>query len=251
MLSINKRKLIQSLGRKKVRDEEKLFVAEGAKIVSDLIAAGVVPTLIVAAENAVDVDYAAETIVASEAEMKSISQMKTPPKMLGVFRKPTTKSLIENAPADIVLVLDEIQDPGNLGTIIRTADWFGIRRIACSDTCADAYSPKTIQATMGAIARVSVEEFDLEKLLQKNASAWRLPVYGTFLDGDNIYTSELASPSLIIMGNEGKGIGPKVEKYINRKLLIPSYPAGARTSESLNVAMATAVVCSEFRRRKI
>ncbi|WP_349939365.1 RNA methyltransferase, partial [Bacteroides cellulosilyticus] len=144
------------------------------------------------------------------------------------------------------LALDDVQDPGNLGTIIRLADWFGIEHIFCSPNTVDVYNPKTVQATMGGIARVKLHYTSLPDLIQ---SLKDIPVYGTFLDGENMYTQKLSSNGLIVMGNEGNGIGKEVEQLINRKLYIPNYPAERETSESLNVAIATAVVCAEFRRQ--
>lgn len=255
MLSINKKKHIQQLSQKKQRDSQGLFIAEGVKLVSDLMRGGLTPKLVVGLEEALrefecqaPKHTGAEMIDASEADMKSISQLKTPSKLLAVFDKPESIAADEK-PNDITLVLDEIQDPGNMGTIIRIADWFGIRRVICSDTCADAFNPKTIQATMGAIARVRVAETDLAKLFEKNKEEWKLPVYGTFLEGTNIYSTKLDNKGFIVMGNEGKGISKAIATYVSDKLFIPNYPAGDITSESLNVAAATAIVCSEFRRR--
>ena len=147
-----------------------------------------------------------------------------------------------------MLALDDVQDPGNMGTIVRLADWFGIRDIVCSEATADCFNPKVVQATMGAITRVRVHYLPLPGLLEKALSDG-IPVYGTFLDGDDIYGAELSADGILVMGNEGKGIGPDVEKCVSRRLYIPSYPGGTATSESLNVAVATAVACAEFRRR--
>jgi TrmH family RNA methyltransferase len=146
---------------------------------------------------------------------------------------------------ELVLMLDGVQDPGNLGTIARIADWFGIRNILCSAETADIYNPKAVQATMGALARVKFHYTDLLQLL----SQYDGPVYGTFLDGENIYGQELSENGIIVMGNEGKGISQGVGEMINRRLYIPNYPIGTQTTESLNVAIATSIVCAEFRRR--
>ncbi len=145
------------------------------------------------------------------------------------------------------LALDGIQDPGNLGTIIRLADWFGIEHIVCSPDTADVFSPKTVQATMGALAHVKVHYTELEDYLKAQV-ARQIPLFGTFLDGENMYTKELSANGIIVMGNEGNGIRPQIEKLINQKLYIPSFPPERETSESLNVAIATAVICAEFRR---
>jgi TrmH family RNA methyltransferase len=147
----------------------------------------------------------------------------------------------------LCLALDNVQDPGNLGTIIRIADWFGIKNIFCSIGTADAYNPKTVQATMGAIGRVRVHYLDLPRYIASlNGKA---PIYGTFLDGENIYKKELRNKGIIIMGNEGNGISNECSALVNERLFIPNYPAGCETSESLNVSVATAIICSEFRRR--
>ena len=149
---------------------------------------------------------------------------------------------------ELMLALDGVQDPGNLGTICRIADWFGIENIICSQDTADIFNPKAIQATMGAISRVHVHYTDLQKYL-RNASDADIPVYGTFLDGDNIYEHRLSPHGIIVMGNEGKGISAGIAQNISRRLLIPNYPPERITTESLNVAVATAITCAEFRRR--
>ena len=148
----------------------------------------------------------------------------------------------------LTLLLDRVQDPGNLGTIMRVADWFGITQIICSKDTVDVYNPKVVQATMGAISRVSVNYCDLSQFINSHA---QLPIYGTFLDGDNIYETRLTSNGLIIMGNEGQGISSQIEQLVTHKLLVPSFPIDRPTSESLNVGTATAVVLAEFRRRLI
>ena len=145
----------------------------------------------------------------------------------------------------LVLALDTVQDPGNLGTIVRIADWYGIEDILCSPLCADLYNPKVVQATMGALARVRVHYVDLVEFLPRIGT----PIYGTFLDGQDIYGQSLTPTGIIVMGNEGNGISPEVRKLVTHSLFLPSYPPGRITSESLNVAIATAVVCAEFRRR--
>lgn len=182
----------------------------------------------------------------TEEELARVSLLKAPQQVLAVFEQPE-EPIDATLPArTLCLALDDVQDPGNLGTIIRLADWFGIEHIFCSLNTVDAYNPKTIQATMGAIARVKLHQTSLPELIR---SLGDTPVYGTFLDGNNIYKEPLTRNGLIIMGNEGNGIGQEVEGLVNRKLYIPSYPAERETSESLNVAMATAIVCAEFRRQ--
>ena len=149
---------------------------------------------------------------------------------------------------NLTLALDDVQDPGNLGTIIRIADWFGIDTIYCSEETVDAWNPKVVQATMGSSARVKLHYTNLAEYLEGLQDA--VPVYGTFLDGNNLYTEELSAAGIIIMGNEGNGISDSVERHVTKRLLIPSYPAERPTAESLNVAIATAITCAEFRRRK-
>ena len=172
--------------------------------------------------------------------------LKTPQDVLAVFEQPhyvAQSNVIEHS---LCLALDGVQDPGNLGTIIRLADWFGIEHIFCSQGTVDVYNPKTVQATMGALARVKLYYVNLPELI---ASLKQTPVYGTFLDGNNMYDEKLSEHGLIIMGNEGNGISKEVEKLVNKRLYVPNYPLYRETSESLNVAIATAIVCAEFRRR--
>lgn len=250
MLSKNKIKYIRSLEQKKYRKEEKAFLAEGHKLVGDL--SGHFECRLVAAtstwlESHPDIK-ADEIVEVSEEELKKASLLKTPQDVLAVFRIPETDPGTRDIAGSLCLALDDVQDPGNLGTILRTADWFGIRHVFCSIGTADAYNPKTVQATMGALARVRIHYCDLKDLI---GTLPDMPVYGTFLDGKNIYGQKLTPHGLIVMGNEGKGISQEMEKLVNRRLLIPNYPQGEETSESLNVATATAIVCAEFRRRML
>ena len=179
-------------------------------------------------------------------DIKEISFLQHPQSMLGVFHLPTNgfKELSMN---QLVLALDGVQDPGNLGTIIRVADWFGIKDIYCSHDTADCWNPKVVQATMGSIARVQLHYVDLNKMAESLPADY--PIYATLLDGENIYKQELSHHGMIVMGNEGKGISPLLRTKINRKLYIPSYSSDGNTAESLNVAIATSIVCAEFRRR--
>ncbi len=249
-LSKNKIKYIQSLKDKKRRMEYGTFVAEGKKLVSDLSVScrcqfiAVLPELL--GEFAFLKDKGVEIVAASEEELKKASFLKTAPPVIGVFYQPKNDFSIADLKNNIHLVLDGIQDPGNMGTIVRIADWFGIENIFCSPDTVDIYLPKTVQSTMGAIARVKVHYTDLNNFLKNNSD---LPVYGTFLEGENIYDAKLSVNGFIVMGNEGSGIRPSVEKWVNHRLFIPNYPASRPTSESLNVAAAAAIVCSEFRRR--
>lgn len=247
-LSKNKIKYIRSLNEKKFRNEHNTFVAEGTKLVFDLLAScrcqliAALPSVLSSHPNLI----AEEIIVAEESELKKASFLKTAPQIIGVFYQPSHK--IENInPADqLCLALDGIQDPGNMGAIVRIADWFGIENIICSSGTVDLFNPKTVQATMGAIARVKVFYTHLTDLLQQYA---HLPIYGTFLEGEDIYSTPLSKNGIIVMGSEGSGIGIETSHHINKKLFIPNFPKGRDTSESLNVATATAITCAEFRRR--
>lgn len=248
MLSKNKIKYIRSLELKKNRKEEQAFVAEGHKLVGDLL--GHFPCrLLIATRSWLDRNPKAdanEIIEVTQEELTRASLQKTPQEVLAVFGQPTYTMHPEVIAKSLCLALDDVQDPGNLGTIIRLADWFGIEHIFCSQGTVDVYNPKTIQATMGALARVKLHYCHLPSLI---ASLKDVPVYGTFLDGENMYDKPLSGHGLIVMGNEGNGIGEEVAVLVNERLYIPNYPPQRETSESLNVAVATAIICAEFRRR--
>lgn len=248
MLSKNKIKYIHSLDLKKNRKSEQAFVAEGHKLVGEL--SGHFPCrMLLATRTWLDEHPQAEAdeiIEVTWEELTRASLLKTPQDVLAVFSQPEYPICPEVIGQSLCLALDDIQDPGNLGTIVRMADWFGIEHIFCSQGTVDVYNPKTIQATMGALARVKLHYCHLPSLI---ASVGEAPVYGTFLDGENMYGKELSSHGLIVMGNEGNGISDEVGKLVNERLYIPNYPPQRETSESLNVAIATSVICAEFRRR--
>ena len=247
-LSKNKIKYIHSLELKKIRKEERVFLAEGPKLVGDLL--GHFPCRFLAATPSWFQEHpgidANELVEVSQEDLSRASLLKTPQQVLAIFEQPQYTLDPEAVRSSLCLALDDVQDPGNLGTIIRLADWFGIEHIICSQNTVDVYNPKTIQATMGGIARVKVYYTALPDLMH---SLGNVPVYGTLLDGENMYEQPLSKNGIIIMGNEGNGISPEIEKLVNRKLYIPNYPAERETSESLNVAIATAIVCAEFRRQ--
>lgn len=251
MISKNRIKYVRSLEMKKYRKAEGVFVAEGHKLVGDLL--GAFPCVYVAAtqewmDSHVHELKGVEMDVVTDEELRRVSLMETPQQVLAVFRQRIDEVDVNRVVGEqLCLALDDVQNPGNVGTIIRLADWFGIEHIFCSRGCADLYNPKTVQATMGAMARVQVHEVDLPQMLSSLPKG--TPVYGTFLDGDNLYDKSLENRGLIIMGNEGKGVSADVEAHVTERLYIPNYPAGRETSESLNVAIATAIVCAEFRRR--
>lgn len=252
MLSKNKIKYIHSLEQKKFRRTENAFVAEGHKSVGDLLLAGCEPRIIVATDSwqpPVSLPNTTEYITVTEEELKKASLLLHPQQVLGVFTTPDQHRLPSAADIqhDLCLCLDGVQDPGNLGTIIRTADWFGIKNIVCSMTTADAYNPKVVQATMGSIARVHICYTDVCQWLASLPKG--TPVYGTMLNGSNLYDADITDSGVIVMGNEGNGISPEVAEMLTHRLLIPPYPADNRTAESLNVSIATAIICAEFRRK--
>lgn len=249
MLSKNKIKFIRSLEMKKNRKENGVFLAEGNKLVSDL-SSHFKCRLLIGTEQWIKSNnvHAEETVTVEKNDLSRVSLLKTPQDVLAVFEMPAHHVSFDKPRNELCLALDDVQDPGNLGTIIRIADWFGIRHIYCSNGTVDAFGPKTVQATMGALARVQLHYCDIKKLI---SSLENTPVFGTFLDGDNMYNCELSGNGLIVMGNEGNGISKDVSELINRRILIPNYPQGNETTDSLNVAVATAIVCSEFRRRQL
>lgn len=250
MVSKAKIKEIKKLEQKKYRKETACFVAEGPKVVGDLMPHLQLVELFATQQwidtNHMTVPAGVKVSEVSEDELRQLSFLQHPQQVLGVFRIPEATSV--SSPADSLCVaLDGVQDPGNLGTIIRIADWFGITTIYCSDDTVDAWNPKTVQATMGSLARVGIVRCNLINYIKTLPSG--TPVYGTLLDGDNIYEAEIAPHGLLVMGNEGKGISADVRELVTHRLLIPSFPADRDTAESLNVAIATAVTCAEFRRR--
>ena len=308
MLSKATIKRIRALEMKKFRRQTGLFVAEGPKVVGDLLAALTPREIFATAEwlkknqrlieeittvleeksavsgakrtisgknsdvfetySVMSDEKSAKTVTmteVSEEELRRLSFLQHPQQVLATFEIPASPlsdgrgvgGEALNSPlssgrgaggeASLALALDGIQDPGNLGTIIRIADWFGIETVFCSPDTADAYAPKVVQATMGSLARVKIVYQDLATLI--DALPADFPVYGTLLDGDDLYSQPLTPHGLIVMGNEGNGISPEIAQKINRRLLIPPYPADRATADSLNVAIATAITCAEFRRQ--
>lgn len=245
----NQIKLIRSLAQRKERNANGLFVAEGDKLVGDLATAFSCRLLL--ATSAFLLSHpgivADEVVEVSHSEIERASLLNAPQQVIALFRVPVSDLGAADVENQLTLVLDRVQDPGNLGTIVRIADWFGIRNIVCSCDTVDVFNPKTVQATMGALARVRVSYTNLVPFLESLPDGF--PVYGTFLEGDNIYRLDLPQKAVIVMGNEGNGISEEVARLVNRKLFIPSFPPNEPTSESLNVAVATAITCAEFRRR--
>lgn len=248
MISKNKIKYIRSLELKKNRNKEGKFVAEGFKVVDDLLALQPADLIVATGEWLRSKHFGAETevIEVTDEELKKVSFLQHPQQVLAVFRQATSGDYSINT-SELSLALDGVQDPGNLGTIIRVADWFGVGAIWCSPDTADCWNPKVIQATMGSIARVAIHYAPLVPLI--DALDKDCPVYTTQLDGENIYETTLKPHGVIVMGNEGNGVTEEVRQRATRPLLIPNFPQGRTTAESLNVAIATALVLGEFRRR--
>lgn len=237
---------IRSLELKKNRDETGLFIAEGHKLVGDLLPLLSCRMLLHTSDWKPGSPLSPKTtcIEVSQEQLEKASLLRHPQAVLGVFEQPDIRLEPADLRGSLSLALDTIQDPGNLGTILRIADWFGIKRVLCSPGTVDVYNPKVVQATMGAIGRIEVFYTDLATFLPASG----VPLFGTFLEGETIASVALPTEGIIVMGNEGNGISPAVAACITHKLHIPGYPPGVTSSESLNVAVATAIVCHEFRR---
>ena len=249
MISKNQIKYIRQLEQKKFRKRENCFVAEGPKVVGDLMRQ-YQPKAIFATEdwNGIGLTGPVPVSRVTDEELRRISFLQTPQQVLALFPIPEHTSYLSPLTSHLYLALDSVQDPGNLGTIIRIADWFGIDTIFCSEDTADAYNPKVVQATMGSLAHVHIIYTDLLQLFETLPNDF--PVFGTLLDGEDIYQQPLSDYGIIVMGNEGNGISEAVRQRVTHRLLIPNFHQGP-SAESLNVAIATAITCSEFRRRGI
>ena len=253
MLSFNKIKFVNSLKSKKNRNKLGLFVAEGDKIVNDLIHSGWGVTELFAVEEwiekvqIIDIEKHISIHAVKYTELKKISSFKTPHNVLAIVKIPDHPNTFIPHPDKLHLLLENIQDPGNLGTIVRTSGWFGIDSIICSPGSVDIYNPKVIQASMNAFVQVKVSYHELSTVLDQFKRN-DMPVYGTFMDGKNIYETPLTTNGAILFGNESKGISDNLLPFIKHHLLIPSNQKNGTTKiESLNIAAAVAVVCSEFR----
>lgn len=242
MFSKSQIKFINSLSQKKYRQKHRMFLVEGKKAVSELLASQLRLHHLFTTEDIFEVPLDKKGLI-SITDLKKISQMSTPQTVLAVFEFPEPEDLKEEG---LILALDGIQDPGNLGTIIRMCDWFGIKQLLCAEGTVDCYNPKVVQATMGSISRVNILYLDLAECLKNIRNDF--PVYGSFLEGENIYAEELPAEGIIVMGNEANGISEQVELQIKNRLTIPQF-GKSHDTESLNVATATAIVLSEFRRR--
>lgn len=240
MLSKNQIKLITSLQQKKQRNIHRLFFAEGIKVIQELLESKFELEHLFTTQNDFQEVSNDKKVNIDEGDLKKISALATPNSCLAVFKIPNEKNIQESG---LILALDAVRDPGNLGTILRLCDWFGIGQLICSKDAVDIYNPKVVQATMGSIARVNVNYLDLESFISQTP----LPVFGTFMQGDNLYKTELPQEGIIVLGNEANGISPEIEKLIKNRLTIPRFGTLQQT-ESLNVATATAIILSEFRR---
>lgn len=238
MISKNQVKLIQSLKQKKFRQEHQLFVAEGIKTITELIESHFELHHLYATDSC-NINANNKTEV-SDTDLKKISFLKTPNKALAVFQMPKSNPVNYNK---LIVALDNVRDPGNLGTIIRLCDWFGIRDLLCSEETVDCYNPKVIQATMGSITRVNITYSNLKETLKSH----NLPVFGAFMDGENVYKSKLPNNGILVMGNEANGITAEIEELITKRIAVPRFGSIQKT-ESLNVASATAILLSEFKR---
>lgn len=245
-------KLIRSLDTRKGRRKERLFVAEGPKLLGELIGHFQCTHIIATEEwrtagDVVPVPVACDWV--TDDELRRVSLQPSPQQVLAIFRIPDDAApSVATLGQQLTIALDGVQDPGNLGTIVRLADWFGVQDILCSVGTADIWSPKAVQATMGGLARVRVHYVDLVQLLQSLPP--EVPVYGTSLQGENLWQASLLSRGIIVMGNEGNGVSAEVDALCRQRLLIPNYPPEHTTTESLNVAMATGIVLAEFRRQQ-
>jgi RNA methyltransferase, TrmH family len=255
VISKNKIKLIKSLEYKKYRELHQLFPAEGNKIVKEILQSDIEIKMLIGTSDYLReiktlIKSEVEIVEATQHEIKNVSFLINPQDVIALCQIPINK--IEEAdPSDKLLIcLDNIQDPGNLGTIIRIADWFGIENVVCSLSTADIFNPKSVQASMGSFCRVKVNYTDLPAFL-KSSSAKTQFVAGAFIEGNNIYTTNMPKSGILVMGNEGRGISDEVIPFINQKISIPAFSTSSDHAESLNVAIATAIFCSEFRRRGI
>lgn len=254
MISKNQLKLITSLHRKKDRKEHGLFIAEGQKVCREIVESVWPVRSVFMTEEFRKEKFAGWTKkvsyeIVSEKELEKMSALTTPQQILVVGEIPVLNFDVNILQDGLSLMLDDIKDPGNLGTILRIADWFGIETVVCSETCADAFNPKSVQASMGSLFRVKVFYQPLLRALE-NASQKNIPVYGTLLNGENIYAAKLSADGVILIGSESHGINELLIPFVTTRISIPSFSMSlSKKADSLNAAMAAAIVCSEFRRR--
>jgi RNA methyltransferase, TrmH family len=253
MISKNTVKLIKSLSIKKYREKEGLFLIEGDKMVTEVLRSGYKIRKIIGTPEFLstlntNANNFTELIEATPVEIKNASFLKNPQNSMALCQIPENNTLPAQFSGDLTLYLDGVQDPGNLGTIIRLSDWFGIENIFCSPDTADGYNPKVVQASMGSLFRTNLWYVSIETLL-KNYEIEKMQVFGAFLEGNIIYTETLPEKALLVIGNEGNGIRKEVEPFISRKIMIPGFAKESGKAESLNVAVATGIICAEFKRQ--
>ncbi|MEX6626334.1 RNA methyltransferase [Tenacibaculum pacificus] len=239
-LSKSNLKLITSLQQKKYRQKHQLFIAEGIKVVRELLNSSLETSHIFTVDTSFEIPTNVESTIISENDLKKISTLKNPNKVLGLFKIPVENTISET---NLTIALDEVNDPGNLGTIIRLCDWFGVTELVCSKNTVDCYNQKVVQSTMGSLTRVNISYVDLPSFLTDT----KLAVYTADMDGENIYEATLPKKAVLVMGNEANGISNEIAAIVKHKLTIPRFGEIQKT-ESLNVATATAILLSEFKR---
>ena len=239
MVVKNQIKFIKSLQQKKYRTQHGLFVAEGVKLVNELVSSTLSMRKLYKTADLVDDDIFDQAEIVTDSELQKMSGLKSPNKVLGVFKIPQPEPLDFN---DWVLALDQVQDPGNLGTIIRLCDWFGVKHLLCSTNTGDCYNPKTLQATMGSISRVNIVYDSISNVVKRSGAS----LFATFMDGRSIYEQSMPDRGILLLGNESHGISDQLRQLADFQIAIPRY--GSSETESLNVATATAILLSEIRR---
>ena len=254
MISKNTIKLIKSLEQKKFRIKEKLFIVEGDKNVSEVLDSKfnivkLFATSTFLENNGTKLKNTKLVTEVTKDDVKQVSLLKSPQNSIALCTLPDSKTLPEKTGGNLQIYLDDIQDPGNLGTIIRICDWFGIEQLFCSLKTADLFNPKVIQASMGSFCRVDIYYTPFEPIAQVAIESG-VEIFGAFLDGENIYEQKLPQKALLVMGNEGNGISTEIENSINHKIKIPAFNSIGKSAESLNVSVATAIICAEFKRQK-
>lgn len=251
MLSKHLTNIIQNLEKKKFREKYNLFKIEGEKLVQELFLSDMKVDTLIARPSWIERNrrkaQSYNTIEVNEIEMGRVSNFKSLPEVIALAQIPVKEHSPEEIKNELSIVLNGIQDPGNLGTILRLSDWFGVRHVFCDHDCANIFNPKSVQASMGAIFRVNVFYLDLVEFIPRFVDQ-NFPCYGAFLEGENIYRTELRTKGFIVMGNEGNGISPEIERFVTRKITIPSFAHSPYSTESLNVGVATGIILSEFKR---
>ncbi|MBC5620444.1 MULTISPECIES: RNA methyltransferase [Butyricimonas] len=251
MLSKHLTNIIQNLEKKKFREKYNLFKIEGEKLVQELFLSDMKVDTLIARPSWIERNrqkaQSYNTIEVNEIEMGRVSNFKSLPEVIALAQIPVKEHSPEEIKNELSIVLNGIQDPGNLGTILRLSDWFGVRHVFCDHDCANIFNPKSVQASMGAIFRVNVFYLDLVEFIPQFVDQ-NFPCYGAFLEGENIYRTELRTKGFIVMGNEGNGISPEIERFVTRKITIPSFAHSPYSTESLNVGVATGIILSEFKR---